>query len=383
MLTRIRLEQAMPLTLAELQAEKDQLRATHAVEVRKLEVRKEKLKKETGKLTIALNRRRDELFKANEDLTLKNEQIVELKSETAKRVAESEDLRNLNEALDQQLTSAHTELEGRAARIAELEGRYQAAIDDFDGQKIEIVARESRLDTARDETRKMREVARRTKDALDKQGIELKLALENADTQKKQVATQKRKVTLLQSSIADLESKLERRNNDLARLRERVGKPGAALKEAEEEIDRLHDLLAARPAPNSSQETNPGMSQDSGPDSGQTSNDTPNKLQEQAATLNRVEAENKALKIELATLKLATTGGAEALEREHKALRDMVANLAARITANVAEAQEPGSPIDEALTQESASEIAARDVLTLADRIRAIQSQKSGNAKDA
>lgn len=378
MLTRIRLEQAMPLTLAELQAEKDQLRATHAVEVRKLEVREEKLKKEVSKLTIALNRRRDELFKANEDITLKNEQIVELKSETAKRVAESEDLRNLNETLEQQLTSAHTELEDRAARIEELEGRYQAAIDDFDGQKIEIVARESRLDTAREETRKMREVARRTKDALDKQGIELKLALENADAQKKQVATQKRKVTLLQSSIADLESKLERRNNDLARLRERVGKPGAALKEAEEEIDRLHDLLAARPAPNSSQETNQGLSQDSGPDSGQTSNE----LQEKAAILNRVEAENKALKIELATLKLATTGGAEALEREHKALRDMVANLAAQITANVAEAQEPGSPIDEALAQESVSDIAARDVLTLADRIRAIQNQKSANTKD-
>ncbi|MEL6750598.1 MAG: hypothetical protein AAFO70_00785 [Pseudomonadota bacterium] len=350
-LTRARLEQAMPLTLSELQAEKDQLRAEHAVAIRKLEVREGKLKKDANARTIEVNRKRDEMLAAEDELARKNGRIAELEGELSVTKSEREDNIARLTQTTHDLQAARAEMADRALSLEEMKNQYDAITDDFDGQKIEIVARETRLDTARQETREAREAAKKAQEALDRQNTALKLANEDIEKQRKAVASARRKETALQAAKADLEARLERRNADLAKLRDKAGKPGKALADAEAEIDRLHEKLAAKAA--------------------EPQVNTPSPDPELA--LKRAEAEREALRIELSTLKLADSGGAEALARHNADLRDAIADLAARITANAAEMQGAGSPINEALARETDADRAASNVHSLADRIRALQ----------
>jgi chromosome segregation ATPase len=362
-LTRTRLEQAMPLTLAELQAEKDQLRASHAVEVRRLEVRASTLTREAAQNAIEINRKRDDLLDASQELTRKNDCIVELESEAAARLAETADLRESYDGLSRELDAARDELQYSTEHMEELDTRYQGAIEDFDLQKIETVARETRLHSSREEADELRETSRRNKEALDQQGLDLKLALENVAKQKQQVGVQKRKVTLLEKRQAELEAKLKKSEADLKRSKGRAAKPGAALKEAEAEIDRLHEELAEQAGNTSSEEADSETSQ----------------------ALIRAEAEAEALRVELATLRIAGDGGALALEKEHSALRDMISDLAAQITAQVANEEGSGSKIDQALakhTRDKDDGEGEGDV-TLADRIRKVQKQKKSKTAKA
>ncbi len=82
-LTRQRMEAAVPLTLTELQAEKDQLRAGHALAVRKLE---EDVKRLSGKLAAAaidVARKRDAMFELESEGVRHSARILELETETA------------------------------------------------------------------------------------------------------------------------------------------------------------------------------------------------------------------------------------------------------------------------------------------------------------
>lgn len=354
-LTRRRLEQAMPLTLAELQAEKDQLRASHAVEVRRLEVRASALAKEATQNAIEINRKRDELLDASQELTRKKARLVELESEAAKRLAETTDLRERYDDLSRELEAARDELQYSTQHMEVLDTRYQGAVEDFDLQKIETVARETRLHSTREEADKLRETSRRNKEALDQQGLDLKLALENVAKQKQQVGVQKRKVTLLEKRQAELEAKLKKSEADLKRAKGRATKPGAALKEAEAEIDRLHEELAKQASNTTDKEADSETSQ----------------------SLIRAEAEAEALRVELATLRLAGDGGAQALEEEHRELRDMISDLAAQITAQVASEEGSGSKIDQALAKhvEANDDGKGAGDVTLADRILKVQKQ--------
>ena len=58
-LTRKNIENSIPLTVNEIQAEKDQLRAEFAMNTRRLEVNMEEIKEQSAEQLIEINRRRD------------------------------------------------------------------------------------------------------------------------------------------------------------------------------------------------------------------------------------------------------------------------------------------------------------------------------------
>jgi len=66
-LTRKRIEAAMPLTLAEIQADKDRVRAEFAISVRKLEVEAKSLKEKLTTQLVELNRGKESLKALAED----------------------------------------------------------------------------------------------------------------------------------------------------------------------------------------------------------------------------------------------------------------------------------------------------------------------------
>ena len=110
-LTTRKLEATMPMSLADIQADKDQLRAEFAIELRKVEVALEKSKEKAARELIEANKRRVEIQVLNTDLTGVKSQFQE--SQNANRVLQQTIKRRLPD-LDARLKAAKkalTELE--------------------------------------------------------------------------------------------------------------------------------------------------------------------------------------------------------------------------------------------------------------------------------
>ncbi len=106
-LTTRRLEATMPMTLNDIQADKDQLRAEYAIELRKVEVALEKAKEKAARELIEANKHRVEISMLNSDLASAKAQLQE--NENANRVLQQTIKRRLPD-LDSRLKAARTAL---------------------------------------------------------------------------------------------------------------------------------------------------------------------------------------------------------------------------------------------------------------------------------
>ncbi|HSI39721.1 MAG TPA: hypothetical protein VLA00_04145 [Xanthobacteraceae bacterium] len=125
-LTTRRIEGAIPVSMAEIQADKDQLRAGFAVAARKLELAVDHVRQRDGSLRAELGAASAALAVTASDAEAKAARIAELEAQqsaTAERLALMEaDLENRTAALDdvqQRLTRTEAELAAEAERLDE------------------------------------------------------------------------------------------------------------------------------------------------------------------------------------------------------------------------------------------------------------------------
>src|SRR5215212_7902892 len=145
-LTTRRLEAATPLSMAEIQADKDQLRAEFAMSTRRLEMSVDQLKnKSTGQLA---------------ELGKKNDVINRLKIELGEKAATIFALEARDRGIKDQLRATEDELEVKVNSLRETERTLPYKEADFakapteitettvasDGQRVEIVALKTQID---------------------------------------------------------------------------------------------------------------------------------------------------------------------------------------------------------------------------------------------
>lgn len=112
-LTRRRVEMTMPMSAADIQADKDQLRAEFAIELRRVEVALEKAKDKAARELVEANKRRVEISEINTELEgIKG------------RLNEKE---NANRVLEQTIRRRLPELEGRLKAAKEAMAALEAA----------------------------------------------------------------------------------------------------------------------------------------------------------------------------------------------------------------------------------------------------------------
>jgi hypothetical protein len=116
-LTTRRLEATMPMSLVDIQADKDQLRAEFAIELRKVEVALDKAKEKAARELIEANKRRVEIQMLNTELAGAKSQLQE--GENANRVLQQTIKRRLPD-LDGRLKAAKKALAELEAVNAEL-----------------------------------------------------------------------------------------------------------------------------------------------------------------------------------------------------------------------------------------------------------------------
>jgi predicted nucleic acid-binding Zn-ribbon protein len=110
-LTTRKLEATMPMSLNDIQADKDQLRAEFAIDLRKVEVALEKAKEKATRELIEANKRRVEVAVMNTDLAAAKAQLQE--NENANRV--------LQQTIKRRLPDLDSRLKAAKKALAELE----------------------------------------------------------------------------------------------------------------------------------------------------------------------------------------------------------------------------------------------------------------------
>ena len=398
-LTMRRLEAATPLSVAEIRADKDQLRAEFAMSTRRLEMSVEQMKaKTTGQLA---------------ELGKKTDAINQLKKELGEKTAAIFAMESRDKNLRDQLRATEEEFELRSASLREAErmladkqadlARLVAELGErsimADSQRVELAALRTQVEAMKVSVADYERSVRATEERLARERGE-------AETAAKLSSEARDRLEGLASRTGELEQQLlvqtteaEILNRHAQELETRLSDQGGLLAERELEVARLRgDLEAAGKIEHDLREE---LENSGGRSSGVVDKFRADIGQLEAQLAAAIEERTK-LQREIAAMKrdAETTWAAERVE--NALLRERINDVAAEVARLTAALEGPGSPIESMLADavpelvpsrrdapspginrgagetEPARLKAPRDNKgTLADRIRALQSSAS------
>ncbi|PBC00914.1 hypothetical protein [Mesorhizobium sp. WSM3860] len=349
-LTRRRLEASMPLTPAEILAEKDRIRAEFAMNTRRLEMNIKSLKEKVAEQLVEIGRGQEALKGLAVEKKDKNQALSDLQAKNAELRLREEELHKLTEKLAQ----AERSLEKRALELQKLEQMYDEASFSSSNRQIELVARESELDKLANDIAVLRSQRKEADRRNQELAAESKAARDALKAEKKRTAELDKKVERLLATLADREENLDRREKELARMRERPRKDHAVNggTHKADEVEGIDNAIAKLEGDRE-------------------------RLEVRLTALAR---ENKRLKTDLAALETAQPEQAGDAPRASAALREQMNELAAEVVNLTMRLDGPDSPIAKALAtpRDGRQDVGERGI-SLADRVRALQKANATN----
>lgn len=320
-LTRRRLESTLPMTMAEITADKDAARAEYAAAVRRLEISLKASQDKVLSQSIEISRQHEELKLLEIE---RNEKAEALRSLAARE----DELRLAGESL----AKSRADLETRAAEIEELAARFEDASYTSSNRQIELVARESEIEKLVADVATLRKARNEFEQQVKALEQDNKAVREALVLEKRRLAEAEQKLERMRADLSDAQERLERRDRELTRLRPAESGTGDAVVEDDEADDT------------------PG-------------GDDRSRLE---GRLTRLLRENRKIRMELAAQKDDAALG------DDGALREEMHQLAAQVVAMTARLEGEGSPIDAALAGPAPGGEGA-SMQSLADRIRALR----------
>ncbi len=383
-LTVRRLEAATPLSMAEIQADKDQLRAEFAMSTRRLELTVEQLKaRSTGQLS---------------ELSKKSEAIAVLKHELTEKTAAMAALEERDKALREQIRETEQEhsvktaavhetglaLADREAALAKLTAELGARASLTDTQKVEIAALNTQVEALK------AQLARYEKDVKD---AEARLTRErsDADSATNELSDERSKVENLGGRVVQLERALIAQTTEaeiLGRrvqdLETRLTEQGRLLVEHENAAFQLRAERDAARRAEAELRAELGTGGSRQRESAEAVRADHGRLQLELAKANE---ERTRLQQEITAMKREAEQAWTSERVENALLRERINDIAAEIARLTMALEGPGSPIAAILASTPAANGAngaapgqARGAAAggnLADRIRALQSRAS------
>lgn len=329
-LTRRRVEASIPMTLDQIQADKDRLRAEFAMSTRRLEMSEKAAREKSANQFIEINRNQDELKRIGRERDDKQQLIGKLEGDIEATRAELSKRDEQAQRLFERLAEAEREFEKRGLEIENLGRMYDEASFSASGRQIEMVAQENRIEQLSGDISKLRGERKEADRRAREIAAESKTLKEAQRNDQRKISGLEKRVERLTAELSDREEKLDRRERELARLR------GTQPAEAEDADADINERLESR-----------------------------------LTTLTR---ENKKLRAEL---DMARDTAVAEQDEEHMAdavLREQIHELAAEVVHLTAMLDEPDSPIRAALDKAPSDGGAGKSgILSLADRIRALQ----------
>ncbi|RWI07982.1 hypothetical protein [Mesorhizobium sp.] len=355
-LTRKRVEGSMPLTLAEIQAEKDRIRAEFAMSTRRLEMSVKALREKSAEQLVEIGRGREALKELALERKDKKQALSELE-------AKGEDLRQREDQLQllsDRLAQTEQALEKRVLELKKLEHMYDDASFSSSSRQIELVARESELQKLADDISVLRGQRKEADRRQQEIAAESKAARDALKAEKKRTGELDKKIERLLATLADREDKLDRRDKEIARLREKS------------KSERVENASAVRFVGVQGSQADAAVKDDTQKAIAKLDNDR----ERLEARLTELARENKKLKTDLAAFEASKSEGGDDARRASAALREQMSDLAAQVVALTAKLDGPESPIAKAL---AAPNPPGSGEHSLADRVRALQKAESAH----
>jgi chromosome segregation ATPase len=386
-LTTRRLEAATPLSMAEIQADKDQLRAEFAMSARRLEMNVDQLKNKTTSQLAELGKKSDAINRMKLELGEKNATIFSLE---AREKAFKEQLRATEEefaAKTEALRDAEQALKDKQLELAKINTELSDRSMTADTRQIELVTVRAQIDALRSRVGEAEQEFSAT---------QIRLEQERGDSDKvtRELAEARSRVENLSQRVTDLDRQLilqvkeaEMLGNRVNDLEARLATQGKLLAERDFENNQLRQAREA--AERTAQALQDELAT--------ASNGKSPALEKLKAEKAAVEEQLRIARDERAKLQRdinAIQQQAEsswATERmENALLRERINDIAAEVAKLAMQLEGPNSPIEAMLAAEPPPPRAAKPANgastntgvsegggTLAERIRALQSHAS------
>jgi chromosome segregation ATPase len=244
-LTMRRLEAGTPLSMAEIQADKDQLRAEFAMSTRRLEMTIEQLKSKTTSQLAEIGKKADGINRLKIELGEKTANILALEAREKLLKDQVRAQENDIEIKTAALRELERTLEEKEAELAKLSSALTERTTLADSQRVELAALNAQLDALKSRLDDVERALRDTEERLGKERTAGKAATEA-------LAEERGKVDNLGGRVADLERQLIAQSTEaeiLARrateLEQRLENQAKQLAEREQECEQLRPAAQA------------------------------------------------------------------------------------------------------------------------------------------
>jgi len=217
LLTRKRVEAETPLTLNEIQAQRDGLRAEHAIAERKLELTLESSRDKSALQLAELGEKERLVRNLTSDLAARDTTTAELRSSFADREQELEKAAAL-------IVGHERLIEQKSAELELLHRRMSSVAMNADSFQIEVAAQSARIDNLSDDLKEARQDKRDSDNLKQRAEADIKALQHSLAQETKRSAELEKRSNALLRQISDSEAKLSRREKEIERINERLRK---------------------------------------------------------------------------------------------------------------------------------------------------------------
>ncbi|MDQ2081058.1 hypothetical protein RA307_12775 [Xanthobacteraceae bacterium Astr-EGSB] len=387
-LTTRRLEAATPMSMTEIQAEKDQLRAEFAMSTRRLEMSVEQLKArstsqlgELGKKSEAINRLKVEL----------GDKAATIFAIEAREKA----LRDQIRATEQEYAVKAQALEETSRKLADKESqlaKLTTELDEFtvlsDAQRVEIVALKTQTEALRDQINKFEKDLKATEDRLTRERTAAEAAGKELNDERTKVENLGKRVDQLERQLVAQTTEAELLGRRVHELETRLSEQGRLLVEREYDATQLKSEIERRKKTEDDLRTELAAVEIRRSSAAEMLKSEKARLE---GEMDQVRDTRDRLQREIAAMKREAESSWAAERVENALLRERINDIAAEVARLTAVLEGPGSAIDVLLAAEAPSLKPERPINgaaavngeaappqgNLADRIRALQAKAS------
>jgi len=383
-LTTRRLEAVTPMSMAEIQADKDQLRAEFAMSTRRLEMSVDQMKSKTTSQLAELGKKSEAIGRIKLELGEKTATLFALE---AKEQQLTDDLRETQQQRDQKaaaLQEAERLLEETRARLTATATTANDTALTVDSQRVELVTARAQI-----------EVLKGQIETYDKESRELRerFTIEStaADATRQALTSEIAKSETLTSRVTELERQIIAQTTEAEVLGRRVqellaraDEQGRFLSERDQTSDTLRTDFS------SAQQTVLALRAELAEAENRRRTSTEVLDAERLGLetqLKQSQAERDKLQNEIVSMKREAEATWATERMENAVLRERINDVAAEVARLTSVLEGPGSPIDAMLAGAPAVPLAPAAAAaprngestrgSLADRMRALQSRAS------
>jgi chromosome segregation ATPase len=385
-LTMRRLEAATPLSMAEIQADKDQLRAEFAMSTRRLELSVEQMKTKTTSQLAELGKKTDAINRLKVELGEKTAAIFSLEAREKSLKDQLQATESEHSVKIGALREAERMLSDKQAELAKISADLGERSATADSQRVEATALRVQVEALKERVNAHEREAHEIGDRLTKERQEHNAASADLGEARARVEKLSDRVMELERALVAQTTEAEVLSRRVQELETRMTEQAKTLSDREFEISRLNETIAA------SHKTEIDLRAELSHAANRSRTATEGLEKEKLLIedqLAQSKAERAKLQHEITTMKRDAEQTWAAERVENALLRERINDIAAEIARLTVALDGVDSPIEAMLAAEPGvshaprpangerAPAAAEGKGSLADRIRALQLKAS------